>query len=126
MTAEFLFRITSSLIEPGSGSRGSLLRRLGSGPLYLKLCLSQESFRARLTPKPWRCGLRLPPVSFPFETGEAEARFRDWEQKYTASIARFATCRYLGSFGSGMNSGFADLIEYHDQETKTSAILPLA
>ncbi len=118
--------ITSAPFEAGSGQSESLLQQFGSDPLYLKLCRTQESFRARLTPKPWRCGLRLPPVSFPFETGEAEARFRDWEQKYTASIARFATCRYLGSFGSGMNSGFADLIEYHDQETKASAILPLA
>ena len=124
--AGYRVMIVSAPFEAGSGPSESLLEQFGSDPLYRKLCRTQESFRARLTPKPWRCGLRLPPVSFPFETSETEARFREWEQKYSASIARFATCRYLGSFGSGMNSVFADLIQYHDQETKASTILPLA
>jgi hypothetical protein len=87
----------------------------------------QESFRARLTPKPWRCGLPVPPGMFPFETPEDVARFQDWERNYTAAIQPYATCQYLVSFGnSPMASGFEELVQYHDQETRATSLLPLA
>ena len=44
--------------DPVSEEASNLLRELGSDALYMKLTLRQECFRARLTPKPWRCGCR--------------------------------------------------------------------
>jgi len=73
--------------SPGQLRRGHAGARGGN----IRLCRSQESFHARLTPKPWRCRLALPPASFPFSTSQEESKFRAWEANYTWR----ATCRQL-------------------------------
>lgn len=119
--------ITSAPFRPGDSLAEDLLHQFDADPLYVRLCRMQESFRARLTPKPWRCGLQVPPVAFPFETPVEQSRFDAWERSYTAAAGGFATCRYLDNFGSGsVGSGFDELVRYHDQETKASSGLPLA
>ncbi len=118
--------VTSGPFQAGAASEG-LLQQFGADPLYVRLCRMQESFRARLTPKPWRCGLRVPPVTFPFDTDRAEAQFRAWESTYASAGTRYATCRYLAAVGDGrIAPGLEDLVAYHDQETKTTSSLPLA
>jgi hypothetical protein len=57
----------------------ALMRQFGADPLYVRLCQMRQSFRARLTPKPWRCDSGMPPVSFPFESPGEAARFREWD-----------------------------------------------
>jgi hypothetical protein len=119
--------VLSPRFEAGSSRSEALLGEFGSDKLYVRLCKMQESFRARLTPKPWRCGLKQPPVTFPFDDPKDEARFREWEAQYTAAVARYATCRFVGSFGGGsMEPGFQELVEYHDRETKATSGLGLA
>jgi hypothetical protein len=82
---------------------------------------------ARLTPKPWRRGLRVPPVSSPFEGPREESRFRAWEAEYAAAGARYATCRDLATVGDARAvPEFEALIRYHDQHTKAETTLPLA
>jgi hypothetical protein len=119
--------ITSAHLDAGGASSEALLRQFGADPLYVRLCRLQESFRARLTPKPWRCGLRVPPVSFPFDTPREESRFRAWEADYASTAARYATCRYLATVGDArVAPGFEELIGYHDRETRATTTLPLA
>lgn len=119
--------ITNAAFQAGSRESEDLLRQFGADPLYIRLCRMQESFRARLTPKPWRCGWQVPPVTFPFETKEDRSWFQDWETKYNSAIAGYATCRYTASFGSStMARGFEELVRYHDEETRAASVLPLA
>ena len=119
--------VLSPSFEPASGRSDLLLKEFGSDKLYIRLCRMQESFRARLTPKPWRCGMQQPPVTFPFADSKDEARFREWEAKYQAASARYATCQFVASFGGGkMEPGFQELVEHHDQETKAKSGLGLA
>jgi hypothetical protein len=119
--------ITSAGFTPGDSWSEDLLQQFASDPLYIRLCRMQESFRARLTPKPWRCGLHNPPVKFPFETPQDQSRFDVWERTYTAAGKRFRTCQYIASFGGGsVAPGFEELIQFHDQETKAVSVLPLA
>ncbi len=119
--------VLSAPFQPGSGQSEALLREFDSDALYIRLCKIQESFRARLTPKPWRCGLPNPPVSFPFETSEAESQFMAWEAKYRTACAKFASCRFVGSFGGGAAvPGFEELVRYHDLESRAGSGLPLA
>ncbi len=119
--------VLSPRFEPAGGRTDLLLKEFGSDPLYIKLCRMQESFRARLTPKPWRCGMPTPPVTFPFADPKEEARFREWEAKYQAASARFATCQFVASFGGGnREAGFQELVDHHDQETKAKSALALA
>ena len=119
--------ITKGSYDTTADPTQALLREFGADPLYIHLCRQQESFRARLSPKPWRIGMRPPTVSFPYETANAQSRFDDWDAKYQAASAPFATCRFVGQYGSGDTApGFGELIAYHDQETKATSGLPLA
>lgn len=125
--AGYRLMITTVGFEAGSPQSETLLQQFGSDPLYVRLCKMQESFRARLTPKPWRCGMCVPPVTFPFETPRDEARFREWAAKYESAASRYATCRYITSVGpSAVDPAFPDLIDYHDQQTRATSELQLA
>lgn len=119
--------VLSQRFEAGDSRSEALLEEFGSDKLYVRLCRMQESFRARLTPKPWRCGLGVPPVTFPFDNPDDEVRFREWEGLYTTQAARYATCRFVASFGGErIEPEFLELVEYHDRETKASSGLKLA
>jgi hypothetical protein len=125
--AGYRLLITSAPFEATSSEAEALLTEFDSDPLYVRLCRSQECFRARLTPKPWRCAMPNPPVEFPFETPEDQERSRRWEADYNAKTTSFATCRYVATVGTGSGSpDFDELIQYHDQETKAAADLRLA
>jgi hypothetical protein len=119
--------IPNQRFEAGSAGSEQLMTQFGADPLYIRLCGMQQSFRARLSPKPWRCGMSAPPVQFPFLTAEEESAFKAWEAKYNSSAAAFATCRYITSTeGAAGDSTAEELIRYHDQETKAVSGLPLA
>lgn len=105
----------------------ALMREFGADPLYVRLCRMQESFRARLTPKPWRLGFRQPPVEYPFETPVHQARFNEWEREYESKTAGHATCAYQNSFGTDqVLPEFDPLIRFHDETSKAASSLPLA
>src|SRR6266545_1040788 len=53
--------ITDRLFEPASAEAERLMTSFGADPAFVLLCRVQKSFRARLTPKPWRCGAGRPP-----------------------------------------------------------------
>jgi hypothetical protein len=117
--------LTNASFEAGSPTSEQWLQHFGADALYTRLCRLQQSFRARLTPKPWRCNLGMPPVTFPFETPNAEAHFSQWLRRYNAAAQGYATCRLVHETGAA-HPGFAGLIGYHDQETKATSGLPLA
>ena len=119
--------IVNAKFEAGSAQSEAILKQFASDPLYVRLCRIQNSFRARLTPKPWRCGLKMLRVSFPFDGPRDEANFKNWKMKYDAASSRYAACKYLASVGGGgIDPAFAELVAYHDAETKAMSGLPLA
>jgi hypothetical protein len=125
--AGYRLLITSAPFKPGSADAEAMLTDFGSDPLYMRLCRLQESFRARLTPKPWRCHLGNPPVGFPFETTGAQDRYRRWEAEYASKTSSYATCRYVASLGPGtMVPEFNELIQYHDTVTRSASGVRLA
>jgi hypothetical protein len=122
--AGYRLMVTNRPIESASAESQSLLAEFQSDPLYIRLCKLQESFRARLTPKPWRCGFYKPFVSYPYED---EAAFEAWRKKYDTKSADFATCRFIDTLGgNSVDPEFAELTAYHDRETKSASTLPLA
>ncbi|MGH2485254.1 MAG: hypothetical protein ACRDHE_04485, partial [Ktedonobacterales bacterium] len=54
--------VTSQVFDPTAPQTLELLQTIGSDPLYVRLCQAQGCFRARLTPKPWRCRTSVPPA----------------------------------------------------------------
>ena len=125
--AGFRLLITSAAYTPGSPEAEALLAEFGSDPLYVRLCRLQDSFRARLTPKPWRCKTGTLPVSFPFDTPRAQERYARWEAEYDAKSASYATCTFIAAIGSGLTlPEFDELIKFHDDQTKATSTLSLA
>jgi hypothetical protein len=114
-------------ISPEDPVCQEVFREFQADRLYQKLCVNQKCFRARLTPKPWRCGAEKPSASWPFADPHAEAAFTSWEQDYRRKASGFATCRLLGQFGTAIpNAEIAELVDFHDQATGVGSDRPLA
>ncbi|MEM7164679.1 MAG: hypothetical protein AAF581_04405 [Planctomycetota bacterium] len=108
--------VTSRTYDPTSDEARQLLERCGSDPLYMKLCKAQQCFRARLTPKFWRCGATRPPGRIPFETPEDETRYREWEGAYEQQAAEYSTCAFVGAFGSeAIDEAVQPVVDMHDR-----------
>jgi len=102
--------------HPKADEVSRMLTELGSDPLYRRLTLKQECFRARLTPKPWRCGLKNPPNQYPWKNPEAERAYRDWEHRYEQATKRYAVCEFVEICGSASPNGeIAAVLELHDR-----------
>jgi hypothetical protein len=118
---------TQGLFEPSGGEALAVMQQLKADPLYVRLCRTQECFRARLTPKPWRCGMDACPVTWPRETAESQAAFERWQAEYTERQRPFATCRFVRTMGNGaVDVEVARIVELHDRLTRCEERLELA
>ncbi len=118
---------THDVFDPSAPTTWESMTALDCDPLYLRLCRAQRSFRARLTPKPWRCGADVPPVRFPFETPAEERAFRAWRDDYDEHQRRFATCALIHTLGAATRNAVADeILAVHDADTRAASGLPLA
>lgn len=112
--------------DPAGREAQELMVATGTDPAFAKLCLLQQSFRARLSPKPWRCNCKRPPGEYPRDE-EQKLQFADWLSHYEQATAQYATCQFLESVGPGRPEGRAKrLVELHDRHTRCEAGLPLA
>ena len=118
---------THALFEPESASAEEVFDGLGADPLYRRLCRTQKCFRARLTPKPWRCGFKNPPGRWPWPDAKAEARYKDWEARYQKACRNYATCGLAATPGSQQIDPTVQLIvSIHDDMTLAESNLDLA
>jgi hypothetical protein len=118
---------THALFEPEGASTEQVFDALGADPLYRRLCRTQKCFRARLTPKPWRCGFKNPPDRWPWPDAKAEARFKDWEARYQKACRDYATCELVATPGSQQIDPTVQLIlNIHDETTLAESKLDLA
>jgi len=125
--AGFRCVLTNQLMNATENDSRKLLNEFGADVLYQKLCRSQECYRARLTPKFWRCGARRPPNRFPFDSPQEEQKYRTWQREYEAKSQSFAVCRFVETFGkNGGNQELQMLIALHDKLTQADSNLKLA
>lgn len=84
-------------------------------------------FRARLTPKPYRIGIKPPESRFPRETPESRDGFSGWLSNYDQRSNNYAVCKFIGTAGkNSIHSALADLVKEHDRATRSETDLPLA
>lgn len=104
------------LLDPRGPEARRLLHGLGSDPLYTKLCQVQGCFRARLTPKARRVGMKRIPHEWP-AAGAAERGARDrWLAEYGERSRGYGACRFLVELGSGrVDDEAARVRELHDR-----------
>lgn len=116
--AGYRLLLTHQFYEPTSEATRRLLDELGSDQLYRRLTFKQECFRARLTPKPWRCNCRRPKTAYPWRNAEEERAYRDWERNYQRAAAGYTTCRMVREFGGPATEAVIQkIIAVHDQWT---------
>lgn len=112
--------------DPAGRDTQELMKATGTDPAFARLCTAQSCFRARLTPKPWRCGGPVPPSRHPRSDDET-AMFASWLAGYEKASAAYSTCRYIESIGNGRPRGSAGtMVELHDRFTRCNEPLPLA
>jgi hypothetical protein len=95
---------------------------VSTDPVYVRMCINQRCFRARLTAKPWRIGIsahmRPRPGVWPV-CAERMALRNEWIAGYEARAAPFAACRFVDSIGSGVvHESLKAVIELHDHESR--------
>ncbi len=119
--------VTHTTFDPSQPTTLELLKAAGADPLYIKLCRAQQCFRARLTPKPWRCGYSSTPPRWPFESPQQQAEFDQWLASYTQEQSQYATCRYIKSLGAQtVHADIASVIDVHDRFTRANESFELA
>jgi hypothetical protein len=119
--------VTHALFSAAAAEATDAMTRLGADPLYQRLCKLQGSFRARLTPKPWRCDHFACNVRWPRETADEQQRFAQWRAEYLKKQAGYSTCRLLDTCGNGVVlPPLEPIIALHDKLTRCREELPLA
>jgi hypothetical protein len=119
--------ITNQTFEPGRSDSLAILRAFESDPLYVRLCQAQACFRARLTPKPWRCNIDTPPSRYPWENTNVEIQYRLWERRYEQAGRSYSVCRLVKQIGPHeVHPDVAPILALHDRLTGIEDQRPLA
>src|SRR5438445_1929815 len=119
--AGWRYLCTNRAFDPAGEDARAFLVELGTDARYVLLCRAQRSFRARLTPKPWRAGQRTLPV-FP-----ARAVAREDLQRHVDRTWKYASTRFVERVGPDETlPELRDLVEYHDRWTQAMSTKPLA
>lgn len=118
--------VTGVAASPGSDRARALLTELGSDPLYVELCSTHDSYRARLTPKPFRVGARALPVAWPFVDDGARRQYEEWVSMYDGRASGHAVCRLVSVSGPEPGPDEQRLVGLHDTRCRVGERLPLA
>lgn len=114
-------------LPAGSAEAERTMVAVGTDPLYARLCRTQQSYRARLTPKPWRCGSPLPPGRHPRDDAALRQAFADWQSRYESRSAPHAVCALVDTIGRPAPAAANRAVtELHDRETGVGSLRPLA
>lgn len=118
--------VTGAQAPPMSERARELLTELGSDPLYVELCATHDSYRARLTPKPFRVGFSAPYWRWPFADDRARQGHEGWVAEYREKADGFAVCRLVSASGAIPNVDEQRLVALHDARCRVGSGLPLA
>ncbi|HVJ67559.1 MAG TPA: hypothetical protein VM510_06215 [Caulifigura sp.] len=116
--------------DPQEADVAECFRELKADEVYVRMCLRQNCFRARLTPKPWRIGINhhIRPRTTVWPVPPELQPFRDaWIREYEARSTDFAACRWIGDYGRGtIDFRVRTVQELHDRLSHANTELPLA
>lgn len=114
----YRFIITDASHQPDSFYVQDMFDKLACDRTYSKLCIRYNSYRARLTPKPWRIGLENPKNNFTLA----------WLNAYTETSESYSVCQVFDQFniksGGIGDARIAEIVCLHNKYTCTDK--PLA
>jgi hypothetical protein len=115
--------------DPRAEATQRLLRAFGSDPAYMQMCALQACFRARVSGKPWRMGvrhIRPNPGIWPVHPDRLPLR-EQWVAEYETAAAGFAACRFVEELGAGrVQPRCAEVQRLHDELSGARSDRPLA
>lgn len=116
--------------SPGDPEVQTLFEAIGTDRLYARMCQRQQCFRARVSAKPWRIGIRrhLRPRTGVWPLTDEQRPLREaWVRDYDARAQDFAACRYLETRGDGPVDAEADAVRVlHDALAGADSGRPIA
>lgn len=121
---------THGLFTPSDPQVSTAFAALGTDPIYKRMCLNQQCFRARVSPKPWRMGIkdhmRPRPCLWPV-TEERRAQRDAWIATYEATAKAFSSCSFLRHIGQKtVHPDVMPTLTLHDDLCRSESGLPLA
>jgi hypothetical protein len=109
-------------LDPQSPATGKIMKKFNADLLYLYLCRKQACFRARLTPKPSRIGLKTPKCIWPRDA-ESNRSIQEWVSEYEIRSRHYSACRILETIGTFHET---PAVVFHDQRCQAASNLKLA
>jgi hypothetical protein len=122
--------VTHRPFDPNEPAVREVFSALGVDPLYERMCLNQQCFRARVSPKPWRIGIarhmKPRPGVWPVRPERLSER-QTWIEDYEATAEGFAACEFAEAIGSGIvHPEAARVVKLHDELSRATSGLPIA
>lgn len=115
--------------DPRDPQVPAFFQAIGADTYYALLCKHQHCFRARLSAKPWRIGVRerMPPrQAWPIPPERMAERER-WVAEYERKAEGYAACRFVEALGSrDYVSATQSVQRLHDDLCRADSQLPLA
>ena len=118
---------TQGLVEADSDVADGVFEALGADPLYQKLCKTQNCFRARLTPKPWRCGVHRKPQRWPWLDAKARNAISKVGGAIFELLGELGYCEFISQIGNSIiHPDVQAVVKLHDDATRAGSKLQLA
>jgi hypothetical protein len=108
--------------DPRHDQTRRMMDEFNCDPLYTTLCIKQDCYRARLTPKPYRMKLRGYKVKYPRQGEEIE--FQRWLSEYEHVSRDFSVCKLVEQLGPRQDIN--NVVQLHDDITGIGYPLRLA
>jgi len=99
--------------NPRDGTTKKMMDEFNCDPLYTLLCIKQDCYRARLTPKPSRMKFRGYKVKYPRAGDDSE--FQRWVSEYENMSRGFSVCKLVEQVGA--SHYVTDVVRLHDEVT---------
>jgi len=115
--------VTGNLQGPRTKKSIAVMRDIGTDFLYFHLCLKQNCFRARLTPKPYRIKQRRLSSKYLNRNEEQQSDFEAWVEEYDRKSISFAVCKKIEQHGEVSHN---PIIQYHEKSCKVNSTKKLA
>ncbi|MGJ8685662.1 MAG: hypothetical protein ACSHWW_13610 [Nonlabens sp.] len=115
--------VTNKDFDARSWESKSMMKNFNADYLYRWLCIKQNCYRARLTPKPHRIKQKRIKVIFPDRTTLQQQELTNWLNDYDQKSQDYSSCHLVKEIG---NVRMNDAIEYHDRVTNIKWPSPLA
>ena len=119
----FRIMVIHKEFDPKSDESIKIMKAFNADYLYRRLCIKQNCYRARLTPKPFRINQKGIRFIFPKKDIIQEERIVKWIKEYDSKSENFASCKLVFQHGRPTTNR---VIDYHDKKTKALTEYKLA